>query len=267
MKSLEEQIDESVSYILDRTRISPKIGLVLGSGLGDFADTLPSRDSLSMKDIPNYPNSAVEGHKGNLVFAILENRPLLVFQGRTHFYESNSVPLVLYPIYVAHRLGVKKLIITNAAGGVSRSLEQGDLMLISDQINLTNGILDHLDTNSGAPNSLYNTELITIATDVARSNGIGIKKGVYVGVKGPSYETAAEVEMIHRIGGDAVGMSTVLEVSVANLIGMKVLGISCITNYATGIRNVKLSHTEVTTVGNRVKQSLHTLLSGTIRAI
>jgi purine-nucleoside phosphorylase len=267
MKPLEKRIDESVSYILKRTRISPTIGLVLGSGLGDFADTLPHPDSLSMRNIPNYPNSAVEGHKGNLIFGILENRPLLVFQGRTHFYESNSVQQVLYPIHIAHRLGVKKLIITNAAGGINRSFEQGDLMLISDQINLTNGFVQHPATELGAPNGLYDKEMISIAVEVGRSNQIGKKKGIYAGVKGPSYETAAEVEMIHRIGGDAVGMSTVLEVSVANLIGMKVLGISCITNYATGIRDAKLSHTEVTMVGNTVKQSLHALLSGIIRAI
>jgi purine-nucleoside phosphorylase len=267
MKPLEKRVDESTEYIRERIDILPRIGLILGSGLGDFADTLPSRNSLSMKDIPNYPSLAVEGHKGNLVFANLHNKPILAFQGRTHFYESNSVEMVLFPVYVAGRLGVDTLVVTNAAGGVSRSLKTGDLMLITDQINLTNGIVNQTPASATAPNGLYDKELIGKVAALATSSRVPIKKGVYAGVKGPSYETAAEVEMIRRFGGDAVGMSTVLEVSLANRLAIKVLGLSCITNFATGIRNEKLSHSEVTMVGNTVKESLRTLLSETIRTI
>jgi purine-nucleoside phosphorylase len=267
MTPLERRIQESVSCIRKQTLIEPRIAIILGSGLGEFADSLPNNHSISTSLIPHYPQSSVEGHKGKLVFASIGSKSLLAFQGRVHFYESNSVETVLYPLRVAHTLGVKTLVVTNAAGGINRSFSPGDLMLITDQVNLTNETVA-LDSNQGSkPNLLYSKVLGRKAFSVAGSLGIALKSGVYVGLKGPSYETAAEIEMIRRIGGDAVGMSTVLEVSYAAHMGMEILGISCITNLATGISSSKLNHAEVTEVGNRVKKTFARLVSSVIAAL
>ncbi len=263
----EGMVSDSVAYILRRAPRAPTIGIVLGSGLGDFVDDLKDRIEIPTKDIPHYPRSTVEGHKGLLVFASINGRQILAFQGRVHFYESNSIEAVLYPIRIAHLLGVKVILITNAAGAVNRSFAPGDLMVITDQMNLTNL---HPTSNShkermGKP--LYDSSLIKRALSIAEASGISVRSGVYVGLKGPSYETASEVEMIYRMGGDAVGMSTVLEVSLASQLGMDVLGISCITNLGTGIGANKLSHAEVTEVGNRVKKTFATLVSSAIAQI
>ncbi len=264
----ETLIGESVAYIREHTASLPSIGIVLGSGLGDFVDGLTNKTAINTADIPHYPRSTVEGHKGKLVFGSMGTRKdVLAFQGRVHFYESNSVETVLYPIRVAHRLGVKTLLVTNAAGGVNRGMRPGDLMVITNQINLTGIQLTYPLGYEAGHKPLYNRRLIEITSDIAEANGLAIRKGVYAGLKGPSYETASEVEMVHRIGGDAVGMSTVLEVSLASQLGMEILGISCITNLGTGIGKEKLSHTEVTEVGNRVKTGFALLLSRIIDAL
>lgn len=258
-QALQNKVDISVAYLREHTESPPEIALVLGSGLGEFADTLDAKVSISSLDIPNYPRSTVEGHKGHLVFGRLNNKQVLAFQGRIHFYESNNLESVLYPIHTAHALGVKTLIVTNAAGGVNRTFAAGDLMLITDQINLT---FEPAPVRSNTQNSkgLYDITVGKKAFSSAQELSINLKQGVYVGVKGPSYETASEVEMIRRIGGDAVGMSTIFETTLASSLGIKVLGISCITNLATGISNQKLSHAEVTEVGNRVKSTFSNLL-------
>jgi purine-nucleoside phosphorylase len=284
MSSLRGKIDESLRTIRAHTNASPQIALILGSGLGDFAETLPEPTAIPTSLIPHFPTGNVEGHKGRLLFSRFAEKSLLVFQGRVHFYETHSVEATVYPIRVAHRLGVKTLIITNAAGGVSRSLAPGDLMVITDQINLTlqkppadlfaSVRLNSPDLQVGVTKprvvfwgfnplvsgGIYDQNLIELAENKAADVGIPLKKGVYCGVAGPSYETASEVKMIHRLKGDAVGMSTVFEASAAAAFGMRVLGISCITNYGTGIDPHKLSHDEVSVVAGRTAESFKRLV-------
>jgi purine-nucleoside phosphorylase len=262
----EEYLHRSVAYIRDHVRRPPEIGIILGSGLGDYADNLPAATAISTGDIPHYPISTVAGHKGKLVFASVGGKSILAFQGRLHFYETGVITPVLYPILIADKLGIRTLIVTNAAGAVNRSFLPGDLMLITDQINLTT--LNATGSSQKAlERSHYSSKMIQMARTVASRLGQPVRTGVYAGVKGPSYETAAEVEMIYRIGGDAVGMSTVLEVELASSLGFEVLGISCITNLGTGIGTSKLNHTEVTEVGRRVKASFSTLLSAVVEAL
>ena len=264
MNLFKQQVAASTSYIREYTPHQPTIALVLGSGLGDLANLLPGRTTLITSEIPHYPVSTVEGHKGRLVFGMLGGKSVLAFQGRIHLYESNDAHTVLYPILVASNLGVQTLIITNAAGGINRQFSPGDLMIITDQLNLTSARVPDLPPINEEHRLLYDEVLIEKADEVARLQGIPLKRGVYAGVKGPSYETAAEVEMIYRIGADAVGMSTVMEASLASRLGIKVLGISCITNKATGIGDAKLSHQEVTEVANQVKKDFALLLSSMI---
>lgn len=263
--SLDQKVALATKYIREHVRLRPDIALVLGSGLGDYADSLHDQESLQSSVIPHYPQSTVEGHKGRLVFGTMKQKPVLAFQGRIHFYESNSLDTVLFPILTANVLGVKTLILTNAAGGVNRTFNPGDLMLITDQINLTlqRFPMPARDREQG----MYGATLGNKALTAASNNGIALREGVYVGVKGPSYETASEVEMIRRIGGDAVGMSTVFESALASSLEMHVLGLSCITNLATGIGSDKLSHAEVTEVGNRVRTTFSNLLTSIIELL
>jgi purine-nucleoside phosphorylase len=261
------QIKQSARYIKSKVSMRPRIAVILGSGLGDFAETFSSKKIIQAVSIPYYPRSTVEGHRGKLVFGKLHRIPLLAFQGRVHFYESGNLETVLYPICIAHALGIETLIVTNAAGGVNRSFRVGDLMLMTDQINLTfeNPLATVFRSNKNL--QLYDGGLQRIIIKVAKKNKIALQSGVYCGLKGPSYETAAEIEMVRRIGGDAVGMSTVNEVSLAAALGMRVAGISCITNLATGITDDKLSHDEVTEVANKVRQTFASLLQGIIENI
>lgn len=259
-------IEESVQYIRSITGASPKAGIILGSGLGDFADGLEQVARIPTGDIPHYPKSTVQGHKGFLVFAKLDGIDILAFQGRKHFYESGSLDTVLFPVLVAHSMGIRTLLITNAAGGINRTFVPGDLMILGDQINLT---FEH--TPAWFPESnrapVYSSRLINLAEKAARDNGILVKKGVYVGLKGPTYETASEIQMLSRLGADAVGMSTVFEASLASRLSMDVLGISCITNLGTGISPTRLSHHEVTEVGNTVKHTFARLVASTLRML
>lgn len=265
---IESQLKISLNYIRRYTHLKPQIGIVLGSGLGSFADNLTSKIKIRTAEIPHYPKSTIEGHKGNLIFGMLHKIPIVAFQGRVHFYETGNLYTVLYPILVAHRLGVRTIILTNAAGSIKRNLVAGDLMLITDQINLTfeNPYLFYPSLTK-KNNAVYDEKLKQVVFQAAREKGIELKHGVYCGVKGPSYETAAEIEMIRRIGGDAVGMSTVNEASLAAAMGMKVVGISCISNLATGISLQKLSHKEVTEVTKKVKKTFAELLSAVIRKL
>lgn len=265
----EEKVKESVKFIRRESRGTPALGLVLGSGLGNFADLLLERRAIDTATIPHYPRSTVEGHKGRIVFGRLGKVELCVLQGRVHFYESGSLDAVLYPIRVLRALGVTTLIVTNAAGGVNPGFRPGDLMLITDQINLTFGLPLPPGGGRARPSAgvLYDPKLIALVRKTAAAKGILLQSGVYCGVKGPSYETAAEVRMVGRIGGDAVGMSTVNEVSFAASLGMRVAGVSCITNLATGTGAAALSHAEVTEVADRVQHSFTALLEGAIEAI
>lgn len=261
-------LNASLKYIRSKIATEPTIGIILGSGLGDFGSLVKNPTVLPTSEIPNYPVSTVQGHSGKLIFGAIENgtkhsTQLLVFQGRVHFYESNSLERVVYPIEVAHALGIKTLLITNAAGGINRQFKPGDLMLIRDYINLTfeNPLIGKAIKASERIGGYFDEQLLHHAKDVAKGLKIPVKEGVYCWTKGPTYETAAEIRMMHKLGADAVGMSTVPEVMTAVHYGIKVLGISCITNMATGITGEKLSHSEVTETANMVKTNFTKLVS------
>lgn len=267
---MKKELQESISYIRTKTLSKPKIALVLGSGLGDFAKRIKSPITIPTAEIPNYPVSTVHGHAGKLHFGKIEfegkeSPELVVFQGRVHFYECNDVTKVIFPIQVAKELGCEILLVTNAAGGINRQFESGTLMFISDYINLT-GVVPFLETleetttlNRNAPK--FSRELLSSAKAIALKKKIKTSEGVYLWTKGPSYESAAEIQMMGKMGADAVGMSTVPEVIIANYLGMKVLGISCITNMGTGISPTKLTHEEVTETANRVKNDFEKLVA------
>ncbi len=278
---IEIQIAESVAFIRSKTSSQPTIGIVLGSGLGEFGDLLIDKTTIDTKTIPHYPQSSVPGHAGKLHFGKIssgekKSAELLVFQGRVHFYETNDLAKVVYPIDMAAALGIKKLIVTNAAGGINRQFAPGDLMFIEDYLNITfrnplNGRNKLASQRSGNEHAVirpaFSREMLVKAKNVARENGIPYKEGVYCWTKGPTYESAAEIHMIDKLGADAVGMSTVPEVIVAAEYGIEALGISCITNLATGLSSEKLSHAEVTVVANRVKQNFTELVSKIVFAL
>jgi purine-nucleoside phosphorylase len=257
-------IDASAAYLRSRLKHRPRIGIILGSGLGEFGDGLQASQSVPIDSVPHYPRATVEGHVGTIVAGKLGGISLLVFQGRVHLYESGDLESALYPIRIAHRMGIKILLLTNAAGGLHMDFRPADLMIITDHINLTfeNPIKNIPPRSRGG--ELYDPEIRDIMRAVGREAHIQLREGVYCGIKGPSYETAAEVEMIRRIGGDAIGMSTVNEVALAYALGMRVGGISCITNLATGISPDKLTHREVTEVAALVKGPLQSLLGGVV---
>ena len=274
MQDLERNIQESVTSIKNVARRNPKIGIVLGSGLGDFGDTLNDRIAIKTSDIPHYPISSVPSHAGRLVFGTLSpdgktSQELLAFQGRIHFYECNNIEKVIYPIQIAAALGIEILILTNAAGGINKAFRPGDLMLIRDFVNLTmeNPLRGIATPRSASAQEGLDPNLLVLARKIAVENGIPIQEGVYCWTKGPSYESAAEIRMMSGAGADAVGMSTMPEVMVAAQHNVKVLGISCITNLATGLGTTKLDHQEVTDVATRVKANFTVLLSKIILAL
>lgn len=253
-------IEQTAAFLRQRAPARPDIAIILGSGLGGFADALQDSVTVPSHEIPHYPTSTVEGHKGELVFGRLGNKHVLAVRGRVHFYESGSLDTVLFPVRILAALGARQLVITNAAGGVNRTFIPGDLMILSDQLNLTGMCLPADAPVGRSTPDYYHPGLRRLALATAERLGIRVVSGSYAGVKGPSDETAAEVEMVHRLGGDAVGMSTVMETAMAVACGMDVLGISCITNKATGTSSAKLDHAEVTEVANRVKENFSLLL-------
>ncbi|MCB0267681.1 MAG: purine-nucleoside phosphorylase [Calditrichaeota bacterium] len=267
--SIDMQLKESLAFIRQHTKQQPRIGLILGSGLGDFADTLDGEDRIPTADIPNYPRSTVHGHKGFLVFGKVGGVPVIAVQGRTHFYEGHDIAKVTFVVRLMGELGVEKLLVTNAAGGVNPRFSPGDLMAIDDQINLMfrNPLIGQpVGPEPRFPDMCgsYHPPFTDLIEDTAIELGIRMKRGVLFVSTGPNYETAAEVRMIQRFGGDAASMSTVPEVIVARARGIKVAGISCITNHATGISTDQLSHEEVTEIANRVKPEFQRLLRALI---
>ena len=244
------------------------VGVILGSGLGAVADTVVDHGgtALAYGEIPHFPTSSVEGHKGSLVYGRVGGTPVLLMQGRVHRYEGYPASSVVFPVRVLHALGVKKLIVTNAAGGIGAGFAAGDLMLIEDHLNLTgdNPLVGHNDARFGPRfpdmSEAYSRRLTTLADDVAKSRGLKLQRGVYAGLLGPSYETPAEIRMLRTMGAHAVGMSTVFEVIAASHLGMEVLGISCITNLAAGMSDQKLSHDEVKDTATRVEAAFSGLI-------
>lgn len=259
-------IEETLDYINEYTdNFEPEIGIVLGSGLGDLADKYCDI-AIPYSNIPHFAKSTVQGHKGQLVFADINGRKVVMMQGRNHFYEGHSMSDVIYPIKVMKKLGVKTLILTNAAGAVNKSFRPADLMVITDHINFmgTNPLIGRNDENFGVRfpdmSEVYSKNLIKIVDAAGRLLKLDLKHGVYMATTGPSYETPAEIKMARFMGADAIGMSTVPEAIVANYCGIEVIGISCISNYATGVSTKKLSHEEVIETTDKVKAKFKELV-------
>ncbi|WMM26482.1 purine-nucleoside phosphorylase [Tissierella sp. MB52-C2] len=267
------KIKEAVNFITSKTKDSPKIGLVLGSGLGSLADKIENPTIIKYTDIPSFPRSTVEGHAGQLVIGKLSGKIVVAMQGRFHFYEGYPLKDVTFPIRVMFGLGVENLIVTNAAGGVNTEFTPGDLMIITDHINFTgrNPLigenLDNLGPRFVDMSNPYNREYIKMTKEIGKKLGLELKEGVYMWFTGPTYETPAEVKLARIVGADAVGMSTVPEVIVANHENIKVLGISCITNMASGILDQPLNHEEVVETSNKVKDNFEKLLIEVINNI
>lgn len=266
---LDKTVDVIRKKILD---FKPEIGIILGSGLGELADEYCDI-SIDYKDIPEFEASTVKGHKGRLVFAVINGKNVVMMQGRFHFYEGHSIKKVVYPVKVMKKLGVKTLIITNAAGGVNPSFNPSDLMVITDHINLMgqNPLIGENDDTMGVRfpdmSEVYSSEYIDLIKKTGKELGIDLQEGVYLALTGPSYETPAEVRMARTLGADAVGMSTVPEAMVAKWAGMNVIGISCICNSAAGVSTVGLSHEDVINAANKAKNKFKSLVVEVIKKL
>lgn len=263
-------IENSAQFLKEKSPTVPEIGLILGSGLGVLADEIEDPIKVPYDQIPAFPVSTVEGHAGQLVFGTLQGKSVVAMQGRFHFYEGYSLDKVTFPVRVMKELGVTTLVVTNAAGGVNETFEPGDLMIITDHLNLGgNPLIGPNDSKFGPRfpdmSEAYTKELRSLAKNVANELNINIKEGVYVGMTGPSYETPAEIRMLRTLGGDAVGMSTVPEVIVARHSNMKVLGISCISNMAAGILDQPLTHDEVIETTEKVKADFLSLVKQIVK--
>lgn len=258
-----EKIQAAANAISEKTAYRPKLALVLGSGLGGFAETLTKTDLIKYEEIPFFPTSTVPGHAGQLVI----QKDVLCMQGRFHFYEGYPMEEVTFPIRVLKSLGVQTIILTNAAGGINPAYSSGDLVLLSDHINFmgTNPLigpnLDEFGERFPDLSQCYDVQLITAAKRIGEENNISLKTGTYMAFSGPSFETPAEIRMAKTLGADAVGMSTVPEAIVAKHCGMAVLGISCITNMAAGITSTPLTHAEVMDASQKAKPKLVLLLT------
>lgn len=260
------ELNEAVSFIQERLPFQPEVALILGSGLGDLADEIENPVKIKYDDIPHFPVSTVVGHAGQFVIGMFEGRKVIAMQGRFHFYEGYSMQTCTFPVRVMKKLGVNNLLLTNAAGGANTAYVPGDLMLITDHLNFagTNPLIGKNDDEMGPrfpdASNVYNKALNLEIRSIAKSLGIRLQEGVYAMSPGPSYETPAEVRMLRLLGADAVGMSTVPEALVANHMGMKVTGISCITNMAAGILDQPLHHGEVVETANMVKLTFTKLI-------
>ncbi len=265
--------DHAAQLILQRSPLRPKIGLILGSGLGAFADSLNDATRVPYTDIPSFPQSTAIGHAGRLVIGNAGQVTVAAMQGRVHLYEGYSAQQVAFPIRVFARMGVKAVILTNAAGGINLGFSQGALVLIRDHINLqgTNPLVGSNEDRFGVRfpdmTQAYSHAYREMAREEAAKLGITLHEGIYAALLGPSYETPAEIEHLRRIGADLVGMSTVAEVIAARHMGLNVLAISCVTNMAAGILDQPLSHAEVMETGERVKSTFESLLKALLPRI
>lgn len=265
--------DEIISYLNSKNVFKPEIGIILGSGLGVLAQEICGQVVIPYSEIPHFPQSTVVGHNGQFIFGHLEGKPVVCMDGRFHYYEGYNFEQVTLPVRVMQKLGISKLLVTNAAGGVNESFVPGDLMIINDHINLM-GENPLRGKNNGEfgprfpdMSEAYDKGLSELAFQAAQELDVDIKAGVYAAVTGPSYETPAEIRYVKIIGADAIGMSTVPEVIVANHCGIKVLGISCITNMAAGISKEKLNHKEVMETASIVRGKFVSLIRKVITKI
>jgi purine-nucleoside phosphorylase len=268
-----EKATAAAEFVGRRTELRPKIAIVLGSGLGAFAEQLEGATAISFGDIPHFPQSTVPGHSGKLVIGKVAGVPVAVMQGRVHAYEGYSSEEVTFPVRVLGRMGVKTLVLTNAAGGINEGLKQGQLVLIADHINLSgrNPVAGLNDERLGPRffdmSEAYSERLRGLAHEAARAMEFRLDEGVYLSVLGPSFETPAEIRAFRTMGADLVGMSTVQETIVARHMGIEVLGISCVTNMAAGIQKEPLSHEEVMETGRAVEAQLAGLLTRVVPMI
>jgi purine-nucleoside phosphorylase len=267
------QVEEAAHFLSTKTALRPSIAIVLGSGLGDFADEVSDQLRIGFADIPHFVRSTAVGHVGQLVFGNIVGCPVAVMQGRVHLYEGYPAARVAFPIRVFARLGVRAAILTNAAGGINLDYGQGSLVVIKDHINLQgqNPLAGAEDPRFGQRfidmTEAYSRHYRRLTVEAGNKIGIAVPEGVYAGLLGPSYETPAEIRFLRAIGADLVGMSTVPEVIVARQIGIKVLAISCVTNMAAGVLDKPLNHEEVLETGRRVAGQFKELLRAVIPEI
>lgn len=269
-KTYLEKIKESANFLKNKTTELPEIGVILGTGLGDLTQHIEHQKTIDYKDIPNFPISTVEGHSGRLIFGMLAGKRIMAMQGRFHYYEGYNMKEVTFPVRVMKELGIKKLFVSNAAGGMNKEFQVGDVMIITDHINLfpENPLrgknYEELGPRFPAMTEAYSHKLIEIADKVGEKNNIRLMHGVYVGTPGPTFETPAEYEYFRVIGGDAVGMSTVPEVIVANHAGMEVFGVSVITDL--GGKDIKEvpTHEEVQKAAVKAQPNMIKLFKGVL---
>ncbi len=268
-----DRAERAAQTISARATVKPRIALVLGSGLGAFADEFTDAVAIPYQEIPGFVSSTAQGHKGRLVTGNVDGIPVVAMQGRVHFYEGYSLEEVTFPIRTFKSMGIDTVILTNAAGGIDVQLTQGALMVISDHLNLmgVNPLRGANDDRFGPRfpdmTEVYSRELQELVTEEARRLGITVRRGIYAALTGPSYETPAEIHMLRACGADAVGMSTVPEAIVARHLGMSVIGISCITNMAAGISEQAINHEEVMETGQKVKATFTQLLRQIITSL
>lgn len=270
---LTKKIKESAEFILSKSKYKPQIGLILGSGLGAIADQIEDAEYYSYNEIPNFPVSTVEGHAGRLVIGKFQGKEVVAMQGRFHFYEGYDMQAVTFPVRVMKLIGVETVVVTNAAGAANKDFVPGDLVLINDHINLSGANplmgknLSEFGTRFPDMSNAYDKTLRVKVREIAKGLGIELRDGVYAMFSGPTYETPAEVRMARILGADAVGMSTVPEVIIANHSGMKVIGISCMTNMAAGILDQPLNHQEVMETSEMVREKFINLMTNVIKEI
>ena len=255
-----------------RLRLTPRVAIVLGSGLGGIADAIEKPKRIAYRNVPGFPKATVAGHAGELIGGTLAGVPVVALSGRFHMYEGHDAALAAFPARVMRALGAETLIVSNAAGGLHKQLGPGSIVLITDHINLMFrnpliGPLEPGDVRFPDMSNPYDRDLRTVARRVAESRGIALHDGVYAGLLGPSYETRAEVRMLATLGADVVGMSTVPEVIVARAIGMRVLGFSCVTNLACGLSDAPITHAEVLETTARVSGQLQELVRGVVATL
>ena len=269
--SISARVDAAAADVRARTALRPAIAVILGSGLGALAAEIAADVAIAYADIPGFPRPTVEGHAGRLVLGRLEERPVVAMQGRVHFYEGGTIQDVVFPLRVMRALGAQVLLVTNASGGINRNFRRGDLMIIVDHIHFmgSNPLSGPNDPALGPRfpdmSQAYDPEFIAVAERAALAEGIAVRKGVYIGVQGPSYETPAELRMFGRWGADAVGMSTTSEVIAARHVGMRVLGLTAITDMATGEQILPVTHEEVIATAKEIEPKFIRLIRRIVR--
>lgn len=267
-----EKIQETATYLKGKISTNPETAIILGTGLGSLVHEITDKYEIDYKDIPHFPLSTVEGHSGKLIFGKLGDKDIMAMQGRFHYYEGYSMKEVTFPVRVMHALGIKTLFVSNAAGGMNPDFEIGDLMVITDHINF---FPEHPLRGKNIPygprfpdmSEAYNKELINKADIIAAEKGIKLQHGIYIGTQGPTFETPAEYKMFHILGADAVGMSTVPEVIVANHCGINVFGISVITDLGVEGKIVEVSHEEVQKAADEAQPRMTTIMRELINRI